>query len=608
MATKTIGSGQDYATVAAWCTYIKGLGTLTENEIGELTDNAVYAWGSSTDFSFATPVTFGAYSVTLRAQPGVKHDGSFDSGARIEGLGADYAGLYNGFSSDGEDDLVIEDVEFTCTRTTGGGKGVCVNSYGVTFRRCLGRQMGTHPSTGIWSGLSSSVPFKFEACRAYSNTSNGAGFELKHASTVLHHCTAHNVNTGFTTSAACEAQNCVAMDCDTADWSGTYGTANNNASDDGTHPGTSGVTLTGGDDFELDGYTPSSGSQLDGAGVDVGVTNGADGIGFAATPAIGAYEAEGGGDVTAPVLTNPLDDAVLIGLKGTVTTDEGNGTIYAVATGSTTKPSKAQVKLGQDHTGAAADGSGFVNSTAAATYDVIIGDLTSEVTRYIHFMHEDDVGNQSEVVTSPGETTPVTPSYAEYDGLVILDNSVFMAADGQHQGADNAAALTSEETRSLNDLVTINPPIKARNTSDGSEGEVTANTAGANSVVTATLAGGSDNDWDITPSKDYYELVFDVEGPSADRVYVEGETDIVSEAYSVKFQIYDNSTSSFSEEHTASGTLAGAVDGTYTVTVDVKGRLGFSLQTPSSPSTGPDEFIGDIVIDSENDISKDVIH
>ena len=36
MATKTIGSGGDYATIADWVTYLQGIGTLTETETGEL--------------------------------------------------------------------------------------------------------------------------------------------------------------------------------------------------------------------------------------------------------------------------------------------------------------------------------------------------------------------------------------------------------------------------------------------------------------------------------------------------------------------------------------------------------------------------------------------
>jgi hypothetical protein len=62
---------------------------------------------------------------------------------------------------------------------------------------------------------------------------------------------------------------------------------------------------------------------------------------------------------------------------------------------------------------------------------------------------------------------------------------------GAHDGADNAAALTdSDASFGTNDLVglTIN------NTTDGSSGTITANTP---TTVTATLSGGTDNDWDI---------------------------------------------------------------------------------------------------------------
>ena len=73
-----------------------------------------------------------------------------------------------------------------------------------------------------------------------------------------------------------------------------------------------------------------------------------------------------------------------------------------------------------------------------------------------------------------------------------------IASTGSHDGAGSAAALTdSTQDWVVNGLIggTI------RNTTDGSRGIITANTA---TTVTATLSGGTDNDWDVS---DAYSVV-----------------------------------------------------------------------------------------------------
>lgn len=119
----------------------------------------------------------------------------------------------------------------------------------------------------------------------------------------------------------------------------------------------------------------------------------------------------GGGDVTAPVLTSP--DFVATGsTTGTasVSTDEGNGTLYCVVTTSSTSPSAAQIKAGQDHTGSAAvfaagSGSGQAVS-GAGTQNVSVTGLTASTTYYAHFVHDDAAANESNVATdATGDTT-----------------------------------------------------------------------------------------------------------------------------------------------------------------------------------------------------------
>ena len=61
---------------------------------------------------------------------------------------------------------------------------------------------------------------------------------------------------------------------------------------------------------------------------------------------------------------------------------------------------------------------------------------------------------------------------------------------GDHTGDDNASALTDEDAAfTVNELI----GLTVYNKTDGSSGTVTANTA---TTITATLSGGTDNDWD----------------------------------------------------------------------------------------------------------------
>lgn len=120
------------------------------------------------------------------------------------------------------------------------------------------------------------------------------------------------------------------------------------------------------------------------------------------------------GDTTAPVLTSPVGTST-----GTTTatvgatTDEGNGTLYAVVTSSATQPSVAQIKAGQTNAGATAPWSGSVavSSTGAKTLNAT--GLTASTSYYAHLVHTDAAGNNSNVVTSAqfttaaaGDTTP----------------------------------------------------------------------------------------------------------------------------------------------------------------------------------------------------------
>lgn len=125
-------------------------------------------------------------------------------------------------------------------------------------------------------------------------------------------------------------------------------------------------------------------------------------------------------DTTAPVLTSPFalpfgDTSGHIG----VVTDEANGTLYYVVTTSASPPSKAQVKAGQDHTGAAATASGNQAIASTGSKTATPTGLTSNTLYYPYWMHEDAAANQSDVKALTSFTTLTTgTSDTDYDNLI----------------------------------------------------------------------------------------------------------------------------------------------------------------------------------------------
>lgn len=125
-------------------------------------------------------------------------------------------------------------------------------------------------------------------------------------------------------------------------------------------------------------------------------------------------------DVTAPVLSAPvalpLGDTT--GYLAAIT-NEANGTLYWVLTTSATPPSAAQVKAGQDHTGAAAAAAGN-QAVSAIGYQLITATgLTSNTAYYAYFMQQDAIGNQSAVLASSTFTTLTTgTSDTSFDNLI----------------------------------------------------------------------------------------------------------------------------------------------------------------------------------------------
>ncbi|MCP3669204.1 MAG: hypothetical protein GY814_01955 [Gammaproteobacteria bacterium] len=370
-----------------------------------------------------------------------------------------------------------------------------------------------------------------------------------------------------------------------------WGDASNNASDDGTHPGTDGVLITA-DPFEADGYTPSQGGQLDAAGIDVGVILGADGQPFALFPAIGAYPTYIPSDSVAPILTNPTSEGDFQGLLCKVDTDEAYGVLFAVATDTATKPEPEQVEAGQDHLGATANDSNLSTVTTAGSQSLLMGNVEVGSTQYVHFVHKDASGNYSLVVTAASIVVPTYYAQVIYDGMVIPPDSILHLYDGTHTGADASTTLTTALDLTLDAVV----GRVCKNTADGSEGIITGNTAGPNSVITVTLAGGTDNLFD---TGDTYEIQIDADNP--DVIWYDRTTIFVGDSASFSWYLEDVSEDQLSTEYTAIYTLSGQPDGTYNITINDKGVVSFDYIGNFTLNLTDDLINGDVLSNIQGD-------
>jgi hypothetical protein len=112
-------------------------------------------------------------------------------------------------------------------------------------------------------------------------------------------------------------------------------------------------------------------------------------------------------DNTAPTLSDQTAAATAdTTATGSVSTDEGNGTLYWVVTESATSPTGTQIKAGTDDSdGAAADDGSFTVIRRGAQPAISVTGLTAETAYTMHFYHEDAASNGSTVVKSAEFTT-----------------------------------------------------------------------------------------------------------------------------------------------------------------------------------------------------------
>lgn len=111
-----------------------------------------------------------------------------------------------------------------------------------------------------------------------------------------------------------------------------------------------------------------------------------------------------------------------------------------------------------------------------------------------------DQNNTTEIGSLTGTTTSTR---SDPDVFIFTGSTISTADDaGKHDGSDNQSVLTDSSKSWTNDEW-IGYTIY--NTTDGSSGTITANTATA---ITATLSGGTENDWDnaFPINGDSYEI------------------------------------------------------------------------------------------------------
>ena len=257
--TYDIGFSGDYLTVSDWIADINAGGTATGNITGRLIDDRNYGAIGNQDIAF-TGFNKAGFTVLLTVEESVRHNGTFGTGARFEGF-ADFGTALSPFGFD------VEWLSVYNTATANGSSGL--GGFDSGQYGCIARTDAS--DTGSYALLVSANK-TCESCLAVGGETVFSVFGSGDSS--IYNATAVNGVNGFsadnlTNPSFGNLRNCVAYNNSGLDFSGTAtGTVSHNASEDGTHPGTNGVTISGNpfvDSASLD-FTPTDGGQLDGTG------------------------------------------------------------------------------------------------------------------------------------------------------------------------------------------------------------------------------------------------------------------------------------------------------------------------------------------------------
>lgn len=122
-------------------------------------------------------------------------------------------------------------------------------------------------------------------------------------------------------------------------------------------------------------------------------------------------------DASGPTLTSPTGTATgQTTASGTVETDEGNGTLYYLATTNSTE-SAATVKGGSSQA-----------VTATGSQSVSVTGLTAGTGYYLHYVHRDAAGNDSTVASSSLFTTDAAPVVVKGVRIQLHDGTTEQAS------------------------------------------------------------------------------------------------------------------------------------------------------------------------------------
>lgn len=207
-------------------------------------------------------------------------------------------------------------------------------------------------------------------------------------------------------------------------------------------------------------------------------------------------------DVTAPTLSSPVDASASDTTgTGSVSTNEGNGTLYFVVSTSASAPSAAQVKAGQMHTGAAAadSGSQAVAGTGVQTITGGFTGLTAATTYYAHYMHEDASANQSSVSSGDGFTTDaVGATYSRTASTNFVGTGTSHTFTGVNIGTASATRVVLVAAFCAGGATTVSSLTIGGNAASLITGTNLSSSGVGSSVYALVVASGATADIEVT--------------------------------------------------------------------------------------------------------------
>ncbi len=286
----TIGDGGNYPTLTLW------EASINRGSNGEETGECIDAGNFGETFTINAGES-GTDRIILTAASGVRHDGTAESGVWNGGtqyqqpcrVNADYVTVeWMGIRATASRSLEIDNADNCC---------VC---------NCV--MWNPSETAGAETvKINSSDDLEIHECYVFSNhatQSDGLIMVSGSDGCLINNVTVYNCTNGFSmynSTVDARLVNCIAIDCDTSDYAGTYGTCDYNIDEDGGAPGATTYTKTSAI-FEDDTVTDpnldmASGQDTDGTSSVLGSYN--PGVDIHGTTrvswTIGAFEVAAGG-------------------------------------------------------------------------------------------------------------------------------------------------------------------------------------------------------------------------------------------------------------------------------------------------------------------------